>query len=238
LGLCGARFCIFEADIFSMPIYRFRATLEEHDEVYRDVDIRPSQTFEQLAAVLEVSLRLEGPVVGTFFLSDDYYRKGKPIPPTIRTRKGEELITEILDFVEAPHQRFLLELETAAGILHPLQLELLRIIKEEDKKISYPACVRSMGQLPKPIRKNAPPPVVDEEDLKASESFFEQLGSDDQEAYQEEVLVGDLDEEDDSVKGNLAGEEGEEEEKEEEEVEAQEDDDPFGGLGHGDADED
>lgn len=205
--------------------------------MYRDVDIRPNQTFEQLSAALEVSLRLEGPVVGTFFLSDDYYRKGKPIPPTIRTRKGEELITEILDFVEAPHQRFLLELETLAGPVHQMQLELLRIIKDEDKKLAYPACVRIVGQLPKPIRKNAPPPVVDEEDLKASEAFFEQLGVDDQEAYQEEVLVGDLDEEDDTVKSNLAGEEGEEEEKEEGE-EIQEEEDAFGGFGHGDADED
>jgi hypothetical protein len=181
-----------------MPIYRFRAILEDHEDVYRDIDIKPTQTFEQFAITLKNSFGLKENLFSAFYNSDDYYRKGSEIEFFILDKKGKAFATEICDEVSAPHQKFLIVVDDVLStfILH---LELFKILKEEDKKINYPACVKTIGNMPKPTIRSIVAPPVDEEDLKSSELFFKELesGSDDQ-AYEEEVLVPDLSDDDTS----------------------------------------
>jgi hypothetical protein len=50
-----------------MPIYRFRAILEDHEDVYRDIDIKPEQTFEQFAIVLKNAFGLKENLFCTFY---------------------------------------------------------------------------------------------------------------------------------------------------------------------------
>ena len=181
-----------------MPIYRFRAILEDHEDVYRDIDVRPEQTCEQFAIVLKNAFGLKEHLHCAFYNSDDYFRKGTEIEFFILDKKGKAFPTEICDEVSAPHQKFLIIVDDVLStfILH---IELFKIHKEENKKLSYPVIVKSIGNMPKPTIRSIVAPPVDEEDLKSSELFFKELesGSDDQ-AYEEEVLVPDLSDEDTS----------------------------------------
>jgi hypothetical protein len=181
-----------------MPVYRFRAILEDHEDVYRDIDIKPEQTFEQFSLVLKNAFGLKENLFCAFYNSDDYFRKGSEIEFFILDKKGKAFPTEICDEVSAPHQKFLIVVDDVLStfILH---LELFKILKDEDKKITYPSCVKSIGNMPKPTIRSIVAPPVDEEDLKASEMFFKEieLGSDEQ-AYEEEVLVPDLSDDDTS----------------------------------------
>ncbi|MEI6522422.1 MAG: hypothetical protein ACOYNH_01940 [Bacteroidia bacterium] len=181
-----------------MPIYRFRAILEDHEDVYRDIDIKPEQTFEQFAIVLKNAFGLKENLFCAFYNSDDYYRKGSEIEFFILDKKGKAFPTEICDEVAAPHQKFLIVVDDVLST-YILHLELFKILKEADKKLTYPTCVKTIGNMPKPTIRSIVAPPVDEEDLKSSELFFKELESgEDEQAYEEEVLVPDLSDDDTS----------------------------------------
>lgn len=187
-----------------MPIYRFRAILEDHEDVYRDIDIKPEQTFEAFASALKNAFGLKENLFSVFYNSDDYYRKGTEVELFLLDKKGKALPTEICDEVSAPHQKFLLKVDDVQTY-YILHLELFKILKDEDKKLSYPACVKKIGNMPKPTIRSIVAPPVDEDDLKASESFFKELEIVEEEAYAEEILVSDLSDDDTSDDSEKAG---------------------------------
>lgn len=184
-----------------MPIYRFRALLEDHEDVFRDIDIKPEQTFETFQTAIKDAFNLKQDCFGVFFNADDKYRKGNEVELFFRDKKNKTFQTEICDEVSAPHQKFLYEVFVSEQVSHVFQLELFKIYKEEDKKLVYPAIVKSVGKMPKPVVKSFIAPPVDEEDLKDSDKFFNEIvSSDDEEAYETNELVADLTEEDTASK--------------------------------------
>jgi hypothetical protein len=206
-----------------MPIYRFRVQKEDHDDSYRDIDIKPNQTFDDFAQCIQQSIKFDGTAIHHFFMSDVVWRKKEEVTPFITTKTGETFETEIADFVDDPHQRFLLYLDSTESV-KLFHVELIKIIKEEEKGKIYPHCSKEIGKPPRQYKKVILPTevVVDEEDVKISNKFFEDLTVDDSEAYEaEEAIVG-LDEEDEEEIKEGFSEEGDDEE-------AAEGDDEFGG---------
>lgn len=155
-----------------MPIYRFRFTLEDNEDVVRDIDIKPAQSFESLGLTLQQSLKLPGTAGGIFYRSDDYFRKGAAVEMLHKEGAKKMRASSIMDEVEAPHQKFLYHLDPE-HLNHIFCVELFKIIKDENPKIIYPFLVKSIGNLPKPLLKNMAPPPVDEDDLRSSDRFFE-----------------------------------------------------------------
>ena len=206
-----------------MPIYRFRVQKEDHDDSYRDIDIRPNQTFDDFAQCIQQAIKFDGTAIHHFFMSDVVWRKKEEVTPFITTKTNETFETEIADFVDDPHQRFLLYLDSTESV-KLFHVELIKIIKEEEKGQIYPYCSKEIGKPPRQYKKVILPTevIVDEEDVKISNKFFEDLTVDDSEAYEaEEAIVG-LDEEDEEEIKEGFTEEGEDEE-------AVEGDDEFGG---------
>ena len=64
-----------------MPVMKFKVIYEEDDNVFRDVEIKPSQTFEELEAVIVSSYNLPMNGTGQFYHSNDNWQKGKRIYP-------------------------------------------------------------------------------------------------------------------------------------------------------------
>ena len=62
-----------------MAVYRFRVYLEENEDNYRDIDIRTVQTFEQFHTIIQESFKFDNKHSASFFVSDDYWRKGQEI---------------------------------------------------------------------------------------------------------------------------------------------------------------
>jgi len=42
-----------------MAVYRFRVCLEENEDIYRDIDIRTIQTFEQFHTIIQDSFKFD-----------------------------------------------------------------------------------------------------------------------------------------------------------------------------------
>ena len=62
-------------------IYRFRAILD-HDnkeDIFRDIEIRKTDTFEDLFNVLTQSFGFDGSEVASFYISDDEWHQGQEI---------------------------------------------------------------------------------------------------------------------------------------------------------------
>lgn len=142
-----------------MAVYRFRICLEDNEDVYRDIDIKASQSFELFHEAIQEAFKFDKKHAASFFTSDDYWRKGEEI--TLR-KEDLELNTEdkrknitkkflmkevkVAKFIEQPHQRFVYVFDP--DVQWTFLIEMIKIVAE-DIKLNYPACVRSAGTAPK-----------------------------------------------------------------------------------------
>ena len=142
-----------------MAVYRFRVYLEENEDIYRDIDIRTVQTFEQFHNIIQDSFKFDNKHSASFFVSDDYWRKGQEI-----TLKKEDLPLDedeirkkvepkklmadvkIAKFVEQPHQRFVYVFDL--NVQWSFLIEMIKIA-DESPKVTYPVCIKSFGTAPK-----------------------------------------------------------------------------------------
>jgi hypothetical protein len=200
-----------------MAVYRFRVFLEDNEDVYRDIDIKASQTFEHFHEAIQEAFKFDKKHAASFFTSDDYWRKGEEIT----LRKEDLALTEIdkrsnitkkylmkevkiAKFIEQPHQRFVYVFDP--NVQWSFLMEMLKIVSE-DSKLNYPACIRSAGNAPKQYKQTN----MAKEELSADLAMAALLSDpeiSDEEIYKD--LGGDEEgiEEDDLV--SLEGEEGEE----------------------------
>ncbi len=142
-----------------MAVYRFRVYLEENEDIYRDIDIRTVQTFEQFHNIIQDSFKFDNKHSASFFVSDDYWRKGQEI--TLKKedlpldedeiRKNvdpKKLMTDvkIAKFIEQPHQRFVYVFDL--NVQWSFLIEMIKIA-DESPKVNYPVCIKSFGTAPK-----------------------------------------------------------------------------------------
>ncbi|MDP1802671.1 MAG: hypothetical protein Q8L81_15020 [Bacteroidota bacterium] len=142
-----------------MAVYRFRVCLEENEDIYRDIDIRTVQTFEQFHNIIQDSFKFDNKHSASFFVSDDYWRKGQEI-----TLKKEDLPLDeeeirknvdpkklmaevkIAKFIEQPHQRFVYVYDPI--VQWNFLIEMIKIA-DESPKVTYPVCIKTFGTAPK-----------------------------------------------------------------------------------------
>ncbi|MBC7863406.1 MAG: hypothetical protein IAF38_10555 [Bacteroidia bacterium] len=164
-----------------MAIYRFRVTFEEYDEVYRDIEIRSSQTFKDFHIAIQEAIKFDNKHAASFFVSDDYWRKGLEI--TLLKEDLEDGVklmesTKIVSCVEDPHQHFVYVYDKAA--VWSFNIGLIKIIKDEPKGI-LPSCVKTMGTPPKQYKTDA---LIKDENLAPEVAMAGLLKDlDDEEAY-------------------------------------------------------
>jgi hypothetical protein len=212
-----------------MAVYRFKVYLEDNEDVFRDIDIKAAQTFEQLHTSIQEAFKFDAKHSAAFFVSDDYWRKGQEI--TLRKEdlplEEEEIRknvdpkklmseTKIARFIEQPHQRFVYVFDP--NVQWTFLLEMIKIV-EDNPKLDYPAIVKSYGTPPKQYK----PVVVPKEELNPDLALAALLA--DPEIEEEEVYktldTGEEAVEEDDI-NSLEGEEGEEEELEDPENEESE----------------
>lgn len=209
-----------------MAVYRFRICLEDNEDVYRDIDIKASQSFELFHEAIQEAFKFDKKHAASFFTSDDYWRKGEEI--TLR-KEDLELNEEdkrkniskkflmkdvkVAKFIEQPHQRFVYVFDP--NVQWTFLIEMLKIVAE-DTKLNYPACVRTMGTAPKQYKQTnmakeelspdlamaallSDPEVSDEEIFKTLEGAEEGIEDDDLESLEGEE--GEEETEDDEFGG-------------------------------------
>jgi hypothetical protein len=181
-------------------IYRFKVTFEDNEDVYREIEIKSTQNFEDFHNTIIQSIGFDNMHDASFFISDDYWRKGEEI--RLKAAEGLRQMNKckMALLIDDPHQKFVYVYDPK--VLWTFMVELLKIVPD-DAKASYPKIAKSVGDAPKQHIASNVVPVVDE-DL-----FDEDEPHNDDEAY---TLAHSADE-----TALLEGEEGEEEAAEEEE---------------------
>lgn len=147
-----------------MAIYKLRVILEENDDVYRDIEIKSGQTFEEFHHAIQEAYKFDNKHSASFFVSDDFWRKGQEI-----TLKKEDLVLDadeirrkidpkklmsevkIAKYIEQPHQRFVYVFDTVAQ--WSFLIELMKI-DADNPKVKYPVCVKTVGTAPKQYKQN------------------------------------------------------------------------------------
>ncbi|GDX51097.1 hypothetical protein LBMAG27_01440 [Bacteroidota bacterium] len=175
-----------------MSVYKFRVAFEEDENIYRDIEIQPSQTMKELNAIISSAFALPEKSSCRMFRSNDNWHKQDEMdlnPKAIKKGKNV-LMPMIIHFIDDPHQRFLYEFETPKQSFS-LLIELISINTVAKAGETYPKVLKSVG--PSPVKK---------EDLMAHLS---------KKVVEDDELVYGVDKEEDDIEGmGQEGEEGEE----------------------------
>lgn len=142
-----------------MAIYKFKVSLEDNEDIYRDIEIKASQSFKKFHDAIQTAFKFDAKHSASFFISDDYWRKGQEITllkkdlplddEEIRKKvEKKKLMSEIMiaQFIEQPHQRFIYIFDPT--VQWSFLIEMLRIL-DETPKIKYPFISKSIGTSPK-----------------------------------------------------------------------------------------
>jgi hypothetical protein len=213
-----------------MAVYRFRVSLEDNEDVYRDIDIKSGQNFEQFHTAIQEAFKFDAKHAASFFVSDDYWRKNQEITlrkedlpleeDEIRKKVDPKKLmadTKIAKYIEQPHQRFVYIFDPV--VQWSFLIEMVKIA-EENPRLNYPACTRSIGGAPKQYRQVN---IIKDEEVSPDMAMANLLAG--LEASDEEVYKGITTEEtgiEEDDLNALEGEEGDEETGEEGAEEAEE----------------
>lgn len=134
-----------------MPVLKFRVYWEEDESVYRDIAIKPNQTFLVFHQAILQAFEFDSKHKATFFRSNDNWQRGREIILELdnQPRKAEPLLmadTMIAAAVKDPNQKFIYLYDFAKN--WSFLVELIGVSKDENSKITYPACVRKEGLAP------------------------------------------------------------------------------------------
>lgn len=131
-----------------MPILKFRVYWEDDESVYRDVVIKHTQTFFDLHKALLKCFEFDNKHSATFYRSNDNWQRGKEITleKYDKQYKVEPLIMQeasVGSEIRDPNQKFIYVYDFHKN--WTFKVELINVLKEEDRKLTYPACIRNEG---------------------------------------------------------------------------------------------
>jgi hypothetical protein len=161
-----------------MPVYTFRITYEDDESLIRDIQIKPSQTVNELNRAIVAAYKIKSEYTPSLFISNDGWKKVNPLngvamdkvstpEPEKKATKGKEKSKALKKKKEEPVDAFpktsdkslklfdiindphqKLIAEYEAGSSYSFHIELLGINVNEDKNNVYPLCSKSIGPSP------------------------------------------------------------------------------------------
>lgn len=135
-----------------MAILRFRVYWEDDESIYRDVVIKHTQHFADLHYCILKSYEFDSKHKATFYRSNDNWLRGREISLEKYDDKAYKVAPLIMSEVtmgseiKDPNQKFIYVYDF--NKLWTFMVELINVDKEENKKLSYPSCIRTEGIAP------------------------------------------------------------------------------------------
>ncbi|MEO6731076.1 MAG: hypothetical protein ABIN01_07650 [Ferruginibacter sp.] len=135
-----------------MAILRFRVYWEDDESIYRDVVIKHTQNFADLHTCILKSYEFDSKHKATFYRSNDNWLRGREISLEKyedKTYKVDPLIMANVTMgseIKDPNQKFIYVYDF--NKFWTFMVELINVDKEENKKITYPSCIRTEGIAP------------------------------------------------------------------------------------------
>jgi hypothetical protein len=135
-----------------MAILRFRIYWEDDDSIYRDIVIKHTQNFADLHLCILKSFEFDNKHKATFYRSNDNWLRGREIS----LEKYDDKIYKVDPLLMAdvtmgseikdPNQKFIYVYDF--NKFWTFMVELINVDKEENKKLTYPGCIRTEGIAP------------------------------------------------------------------------------------------
>ena len=135
-----------------MAILRFRIYWEDDDSIYRDVVIKHTQNFVDLHLCILKSFEFDNKHKATFYRSNDNWLRGREISLekyVDKVYKVDPLIMADVTMgseIKDPNQKFIYVYDF--NKFWTFMVELISVDKEENKKFTYPVCIRTEGIAP------------------------------------------------------------------------------------------
>jgi hypothetical protein len=135
-----------------MALYRFRVTFEDYDDVTREIDIKSTQTFEDLHRAIHQSTGYNAEYSSSFYISNDQWIKGEEVtylPNQKRIDRNVALMEKVKlsSRIDDPHQKFYYIFNFDRPF--DFHVELMKIIIDETPGVTYPAIIKSVGDAPR-----------------------------------------------------------------------------------------
>lgn len=135
-----------------MAVYRFKVSFEDYDDVVREIDIKSTQTFEELHKAIHQSTGYNPEQSSSFYVSNDQWIKGEEIaylPTERKASRGVKLMsnTKLSTCIDDPHQKFYYTYNFDRPF--DFHVELTKILLNEEAGKTYPNVFRSSGEVPK-----------------------------------------------------------------------------------------
>ena len=129
-----------------MQVFKFRVFLEQDDTIFRDVEIKPNQSFEDFHKIILKAFAFDGKHEASFFTTNDNWVMLNEI--ALHKKANAQLMSKVLiaSLIDDPHQKFiyLYDFDVEWNFL----IELMSF-EEEQKKTAYPRIARTEGAAPK-----------------------------------------------------------------------------------------
>jgi hypothetical protein len=121
-----------------MTVYTFRVSLEDDDNIYRDIEITAIQNFGEFCAGMLRAFDKSPEMTCVFFECGKDWNKGKAI------KKGSD--TKLKSLVNDPNQMWICEPENS--MFGNILIELRNMDGNFDEQESYPRVIKKNGLLP------------------------------------------------------------------------------------------
>jgi hypothetical protein len=173
-----------------MHVYKFKVTFEDQDNFFREIEIKATQTFEDLHNLLLECGDFEGQELASFYLCDSQWKKMQEITlfdmniedDDEKTRNAQKkhiftmADTRLKDLINDPHQKIIYVYDYLE--MWTFHIELFKIL-ESDDKINYPRIVKSAGKIIKKMKEIPADINFEEEDM--GREFEDTLAAEDRE---------------------------------------------------------
>ena len=132
-------------------IYRFRVVLDNdtEEDVFRDLEIRETDTMEDLHNIITQSFGFEGLEMASFYISDDDWNQGEEIAMFDMSEAGNEVMvmgqTIIKDVVHEASPKLIYVYDFLS--MWTFYVELAEIV-DEAEGTDYPNLMFVHGQIP------------------------------------------------------------------------------------------
>lgn len=136
-----------------MSIYKFRVLFDSEEEIFRDIEIKSTQNFDDLHEIIVAAYGFDNSQMASFYLSNDDWDKGQEITlfdMQIEDKEQEKVLVMADTIINTQVNCVAAHLLYAYDFLDMKNffIELMEIKVKEDPKAFYPRVVYSQGEAP------------------------------------------------------------------------------------------
>ncbi len=170
-----------------MHVYKFRIIAEDHENFFREIEIKPAHTFEDFHNAILDCVSMEDGEMASFYICDSRWNKLMEIGlldmnPAEEDEEDENAEppmklmadTTLKECINDPNQRIIYVYDFFK--MNTFYIELYEIMDSDAKK-TYPCCVKAVGDIQKPasiIRKKEAELEVDDDIDDETEAIFDE----------------------------------------------------------------